>query len=221
MLRNQRRNRSRHGKTAERAFRRVGPCGNRAARQCAGILRALWELEPEPLGFPQCMRRMGTCSSSMLSGRLQQLQSAGMVEKRPDKSYAVTVAGMELCAALQHVWDWSEPVVGTARSPVSPGGLAEADPQLTPPLGIRVRRASSARAMGWHRRRRRPPIRPSRFVANSVDPQRKCSAPVNVVPCATSAARWPLRRSRRARCERGYRWFVRLRRPSSGLNDVL
>ena len=64
------------------------------------ILRALWELEPGPLGFLELRRRMGNCSSSMLS--------AGMVEKRTDKSYAVTATGMELCIALQHVWDWSE-----------------------------------------------------------------------------------------------------------------
>lgn len=44
----------------------------------------------------------------MLSERLQQLQNAGMVEKRADKTYELTVAGMELGAALQQVWDWSE-----------------------------------------------------------------------------------------------------------------
>ncbi|MCZ4556264.1 helix-turn-helix domain-containing protein [Rhodococcus maanshanensis] len=72
------------------------------------ILRALWELEPGPLGFLELRRRMGSCSSSVLSERLQQLQNAGVLEKRTDKSYELTVAGMELGAALQHVWDWSE-----------------------------------------------------------------------------------------------------------------
>lgn len=72
------------------------------------ILRALWELEPGPLGFLALRRRMGNCSSSMLSERLQQLQNAGMVEKRVDKSYELTESGIELGAALQQVWDWSE-----------------------------------------------------------------------------------------------------------------
>ncbi|WP_083742498.1 winged helix-turn-helix transcriptional regulator [Rhodococcus sp. MTM3W5.2] len=72
------------------------------------ILRALWELEPGPLGFLELRRRMGNCSSSTLSERLQQLQNARMIEKRADKNYELTVAGMELGAALQQVWDWSE-----------------------------------------------------------------------------------------------------------------
>ncbi|MFD4469775.1 winged helix-turn-helix transcriptional regulator [Rhodococcus sp. NPDC058505] len=72
------------------------------------ILRALWELEPGPLGFLELRRRMGNCSSSTLSERLQQLQNAGIVEKRVDKTYELSSAGIELGAALQQVWGWSE-----------------------------------------------------------------------------------------------------------------
>ncbi|WP_327119778.1 helix-turn-helix transcriptional regulator [Nocardia sp. NBC_01730] len=71
------------------------------------MLRILWELEPERLGFLELRRRMGNCSSSMLSARLQHLQSAGLIAKNPDKSYELTTAGTELGAALESVWEWS------------------------------------------------------------------------------------------------------------------
>ncbi len=72
------------------------------------MLRVIWELEPGPLGFLELRRRMGNCSSSMLSVRLQSLQSAGVIVRRPDKSYELTSAGTELAEALRPVWDWSE-----------------------------------------------------------------------------------------------------------------
>ncbi|MEU4344435.1 helix-turn-helix domain-containing protein [Nocardia sp. NPDC023852] len=71
------------------------------------MLRILWELEPERLGFLELRRRMDNCSSSMLSVRLQHLQSAGLIAKNPDKTYELTTAGIELGAALQSVWEWS------------------------------------------------------------------------------------------------------------------
>ena len=72
------------------------------------VLRVIWELEPGPLGFLELRRRMGNCSSSMLSERLQRLQHHRIIEKRADKSYELTVAGTELSDALQQLWDWSE-----------------------------------------------------------------------------------------------------------------
>ncbi|MEV6772393.1 helix-turn-helix domain-containing protein [Nocardia sp. NPDC051030] len=72
------------------------------------ILRVIWELEPGPLGFLELRRRMGNCSSSMLSTRLQRLVEAGVLEKKPDKSYEVTIAGRELGLALEPVWKWAE-----------------------------------------------------------------------------------------------------------------
>lgn len=73
------------------------------------MLRVVWELEPGPLGFLELRRRMGNCSSSMLSNRLQQLQIAGLVEKRGPKGvYELTGAGVGLSEALQPLWDWSE-----------------------------------------------------------------------------------------------------------------
>ncbi|SUD49071.1 Uncharacterized HTH-type transcriptional regulator ytcD [Nocardia otitidiscaviarum] len=71
------------------------------------VLRVLWELEPGPLGFLELRRRMGNCSSSMLSVRLQRLQSAGAVVKQTDRSYELTPAGRELATALEPLWAWS------------------------------------------------------------------------------------------------------------------
>ncbi|MBF6348055.1 MULTISPECIES: winged helix-turn-helix transcriptional regulator [Nocardia] len=73
------------------------------------MLRVVWELEPGPLGFLELRRRMGNCSSSMLSNRLQQLQAAGLLHKHgPKGSYELTIAGVRLGQALQPLWDWSE-----------------------------------------------------------------------------------------------------------------
>ncbi|WP_228538236.1 helix-turn-helix domain-containing protein [Nocardia sp. XZ_19_385] len=71
-------------------------------------LRVLWELEPGKLGFLELRRRMGQCSSSMLSTRLNHLQSAGLIAKNADKTYELTPAGEELGTALASVWSWSE-----------------------------------------------------------------------------------------------------------------
>ncbi len=77
------------------------------------ILRVVWELEPGPLGFLELRRRMGNCSSSMLSTRLQGLVEAGVLIKRADKSYEVTTAGRELGVALEPVWQWAERWAGS------------------------------------------------------------------------------------------------------------
>ncbi|KAF0847120.1 winged helix-turn-helix transcriptional regulator [Nocardia caishijiensis] len=73
------------------------------------MLRVIWELEPGPLGFLDLRRRMGNCSSSMLSDRLQQLQSAGLTRKNgPRGAYELTTEGALLAESLQQVWDWAE-----------------------------------------------------------------------------------------------------------------
>ncbi|MFC9995070.1 winged helix-turn-helix transcriptional regulator [Nocardia sp. NPDC127526] len=79
------------------------------------MLRVIWELEPGPLGFLELRRRMGNCSSSMLSVRLQRLQDAGVVAKKPDKSYELTIAGRQLGLALEPLWQWSDRWAGELR----------------------------------------------------------------------------------------------------------
>src|SRR5689334_17207027 len=68
------------------------------------VLRVIWELEPGSLGFLELRRRMGNCSSSMLSERLQQLTAAGLVAKNDTGAWELTVAGTALGAALTDVW---------------------------------------------------------------------------------------------------------------------
>ncbi len=72
------------------------------------VLRVIWELEPGALGFLELRRRMGNCSSSMLSERLQQLVAAGLVVKNDTGAWELTVAGAALGQALSGLWDWSE-----------------------------------------------------------------------------------------------------------------
>ncbi|OBB41375.1 transcriptional regulator [Mycolicibacterium fortuitum] len=72
------------------------------------VLRVVWELEPGALGFLELRRRMGNCSSSMLSERLQQLAAAGLVVKNESGAWELTDAGAELGEALAALWDWSK-----------------------------------------------------------------------------------------------------------------
>jgi DNA-binding HxlR family transcriptional regulator len=72
------------------------------------VLRVIWELEPGSLGFLELRRRMGNCSSSMLSERLQQLSAARLVSKNDAGAWELTLAGTRLGAALTGVWNWAE-----------------------------------------------------------------------------------------------------------------
>jgi DNA-binding HxlR family transcriptional regulator len=68
----------------------------------------IWELEPGALGFLELRRRMGNCSSSMLSERLQQLSAAGLVAKNDDGDWELTIQGVQLGTALSPLWEWAE-----------------------------------------------------------------------------------------------------------------
>ncbi|MFD0364443.1 hypothetical protein ACFQZZ_23640 [Nocardia sp. GCM10030253] len=46
-----------------------------------------------------------------MSGRdvaVEEVQNAGLIVKKSDKSYELTTAGRDLGGALQSVWDWSQ-----------------------------------------------------------------------------------------------------------------
>ncbi|MQY20593.1 winged helix-turn-helix transcriptional regulator [Nocardia macrotermitis] len=87
------------------------------------MLRVIWELEPGPLGFLELRRRMDNCSSSMLSVRLQTLQTAGIIVKRADKSYELTYPGVELGRALEPLWGWAERWHDTIGGPAAEGSV--------------------------------------------------------------------------------------------------
>ncbi len=89
----------------------ASPSARHAATELLGqrwMLRVIRELESGPLGFLELRRRMGNCSSSMLSTRLHTLQKAGLSVQRPDKSHELTAAGTELAGALEPLWAWAD-----------------------------------------------------------------------------------------------------------------
>ena len=72
------------------------------------ILRILWELREEGLGFRGLQERCGRMSSSVLSQRLRDLANAGIVEQDAGGDYGLTAPGGRLLAALLPVYHWAE-----------------------------------------------------------------------------------------------------------------
>lgn len=87
-------------------------------------LRLLWELRDGPLG-PRAM--LGACpglSSSVLYRRIGELVEAGLVERQPDGSYALTELGRDLGEAISPLNRWSERWAGSLEAE----GLDRAQP---------------------------------------------------------------------------------------------
>lgn len=70
-------------------------------------LRVLWELREEPLPFQTLQARCDSMSTSVLSQRLTELRSAGLVEKEEQGPYRLTPAGVALLDRLQWVDEWT------------------------------------------------------------------------------------------------------------------
>lgn len=70
-------------------------------------LRVLWELRDGPLGPRAMLTRCAGLSSSVLYRRLRDLESAGLVARRPEGSYALTDLGHDLGAAIAPLDQWS------------------------------------------------------------------------------------------------------------------
>lgn len=101
-------------------------------------LRVIWELEQGTLRFVELRRRMGNCSSSVLSERLRQLSAADLVVKNQAGTWELTVGGAQLGSALTVVWDWAEGGPGTSFTPderhsASRRGHTSASAQARPP----------------------------------------------------------------------------------------
>jgi DNA-binding HxlR family transcriptional regulator len=77
------------------------------------ILRILWELRGECLGFRALQARCEGMSPSVLSRRLRDLGRASIVERDERADYRLTAPGARLLAALLplHKWaeDWAKP----------------------------------------------------------------------------------------------------------------
>lgn len=72
------------------------------------VLRIVWELRTEALGFRELQRRCDGISPSVLSLRLGELRSAGVVRTDPDGGYALTGDGLRLLRALKPLNQWAE-----------------------------------------------------------------------------------------------------------------
>jgi DNA-binding HxlR family transcriptional regulator len=85
-------------------------------------LRLLWELRDGPVGPRAVLARCDGLSSSVLYRRIGELDEAGLVERLPDGSYALTGLGQELGDAISPLDRWSrrwarrQPAPGRTRS---------------------------------------------------------------------------------------------------------
>jgi DNA-binding HxlR family transcriptional regulator len=88
------------------------------------ILRVLWELRAEALGFRALQARCDGMSPSVLAQRLTDLGDAGIVEGS-EVGYRLTAAGQALLQALTPLRDWAAAWgVRPIGAPASPGSRA-------------------------------------------------------------------------------------------------
>jgi len=67
----------------------------------------VWELRRDALGFGEMRTRLGL-SSSVLAQRLDELTTAGVVERAPGRRYRLSRSGRELARVLYDLNGWAE-----------------------------------------------------------------------------------------------------------------
>ena len=72
------------------------------------VLRIIWELREEPLGFRQLQARCDGMSPSVLSQRLLELHQAGIVLQDEQSGYRLTLEGTELFNSLAPLHEWAQ-----------------------------------------------------------------------------------------------------------------
>ena len=72
------------------------------------VLRILWELREEPLGFRALQARCDNASPTILSRRLGELRCMAIVSQGGNSEYALTPAGRKLCTILLPLHFWAE-----------------------------------------------------------------------------------------------------------------
>jgi DNA-binding HxlR family transcriptional regulator len=77
------------------------------------VLRIVWELRSDALGFRELQRRCGDLSPSVLSQRLGDLKKAGIVHTGATGEYVLTKDGARLLKALKPLNEWAEHWRGT------------------------------------------------------------------------------------------------------------
>lgn len=71
------------------------------------MLRILWELRSEAIGFRILQERCDSMSPSVLSQRLTELQEAGIVTHDNNGEYTLTREGVALLKALAPLHEWA------------------------------------------------------------------------------------------------------------------
>jgi len=71
------------------------------------VLRIIWELRADRLGFRALQARCDGMSPSVLSQRLRDLEHAGIVEQLENSDYRLSREGNELFKALLPLHDWA------------------------------------------------------------------------------------------------------------------
>jgi len=72
------------------------------------VLRIVWELRGDALGFRALQARCGGMSPSVLAERLRDLENTGIAEQDERADYRLTGGGKELIAALLPIHAWAE-----------------------------------------------------------------------------------------------------------------
>jgi DNA-binding HxlR family transcriptional regulator len=71
------------------------------------VLRILWELREDAMGFRTLQVRCDAMSPSVLSERLEELQEAGIVERTDIGNYVLTQEGRDLLHILAPLHEWA------------------------------------------------------------------------------------------------------------------
>ena len=71
------------------------------------VLRILWELRDNQLGFRELQQRCDRMSSSVLARRLQELQDVQIIAKYENDNYGLTPEGKQLVMELKGLNDWA------------------------------------------------------------------------------------------------------------------
>jgi DNA-binding HxlR family transcriptional regulator len=72
------------------------------------ILRIVWELRDEPLGFRSLQQRCDGMSSSVLKQRLDELQQTLLVDRDAVGAYQLTALGRDAHAELRGLGRWAD-----------------------------------------------------------------------------------------------------------------
>jgi DNA-binding HxlR family transcriptional regulator len=69
-------------------------------------LRVLWELRDDPATFRVLRSRCGGMSSSVLTNRLHDLRSLGLIDHSPGEGYQLTTTGRGVARRVADLYAW-------------------------------------------------------------------------------------------------------------------